>query len=141
MTLNFGAAVLALVVGAITVGLVDASPHVHDDDRAAVLVSVGFGGWLIAATVLLFIAGILLNVVDAAYACLVLDMDQQQRGGAFHRPAIAHAVLYKLKPEYIVQQPAGASVVYARPEQVAPQPATMAVPMGTPVVAVPYGQA
>jgi len=140
VTLQFGAVVLALVVGAITVGLVDASPHVHDDDRATVLVSVGVAGWLIAATVLLFISGILLNVVDAAYACLVLDLDNQQRVGTFHRPAIAHAVLYKLKPEYVVQQPGGASVVYAR-QEMAPQPAVMAVPMGQRVVAVPYGQA
>jgi len=143
ITLQFGALVLGLLVGAITVGLVDASPHVHDDDRTSVLLTIGIFGWLVSSTILLFIGGILLNVVDASYSCLVLDLDHHQTTGTFHRPAIAHAVLYKVKPEYVVQQPGGGAVAYARPQQVvphaAPQPATL---YGQPVaVAVPYGQA
>ena len=89
----------------------------------------------------------------------MLDLDNHANTGAFHQPTIAHAVLYTVKPGFVVQQPGGGAVLYARHDQVAPQPAAMYAPqyaqqppvamyaqgampvtMGQPV-SVPYGQA
>jgi len=105
MTLQFGAFVLSLLVSAITVGLVAASVldgPAHNEDRLAVLGATAALSFSIAFAVLLFISSLLLNVVDAAYACVVLDIDNALRLGAFHRPAIATAVLQKTNPGYVV---------------------------------------
>jgi len=129
ITLQLGALVLALAVGVLTSAVVDGTTHVHDDDRSTVLLTVGGVGWLLAACVLSFVAGILLNVVDAAYSCLVLDLDNAARVGSFNRPPIAQAVFVKVAPEYVVVQPDGSGLSYAR-HQAAAHPA---VPMGLPV--------
>ena len=56
----------------------------HDDDRSSVLIAVGSFAWLIAFIVLHFIASLLLNIVDASYACVVLDLDNHARTGERH---------------------------------------------------------
>jgi len=131
ITLNFGALVFGLAVAAITVGMVDQAVLVgpaHNDDRAAVLYTVGGAAWLIATIVLVFIASLLLNIVDASYACVVLDLDNHARVGTFFRPQIAQAVLVKVKPDFVVMQPAGGAAY-----------ASSAIPVAQPV-AVPVGQ-
>ena len=55
LTLQFGAMTLALCATGVTLGAVDASAHVHTDDRTAVLATIGVLAWIIAATILLFI--------------------------------------------------------------------------------------
>lgn len=109
ITLNFGALVVALLVAAITVGLVqvgELSSAAHDD-RTTVLLVTGGVALVIASAVLVFICSLLLNVVDAAYSCVVLDLDNHARVGTFHRPAIATVVLQKTKPDFVVVQPGG----------------------------------
>jgi hypothetical protein len=122
LTLNFGAMVFGLAVTAITVGAVAKSDAVHSADKTTVLWTVGVCAWLIASVVLMFIAGLLLNIVDAAYSCLVLDIDHRTRSGAFHRPEIAHAVLLKVQPThaFVVQQPGG-GVAYVQGQPVGGQ--------------------
>jgi len=118
LTLQFGAIVLGLLLTAATVFLAGRSSHVHDDDKTAVLTSLGGVTWLIAGLILCFIAGILLNVVDAAYACLVLDCDHATHTGAHHQPVMAQVILVKAHPTYVIQQPGGttslAHPVYAQ---------------------------
>ena len=55
--------------------------------------------------VLSFIASILLNVIDASYACLILDLDQSLQSKQFQQPEIAQAILVKVKPGYVVGTP------------------------------------
>lgn len=122
ITLQFGSLVAALLVTAITVAVVDKGvldgPQ-HDDDRVTVLVAVGACAFLLSFLMLAFISGLLLDVVDAAYCCVVLDIDNHQRTGTFHRPVIAQAVMVKVKPEYVVvAQPAGGAA-YAVPQATA----------------------
>lgn len=120
MTLQFGAVVLGLLVTAFTVFLVDKGGHVHDDDRTMVLVFSGLLAWFISSVVLVFIGGILLNVVDACYACLVLDLDHATTNGSYHKPVIAHAVIASVNPTYVIAQPGGTAAI-ARPVQPYPQ--------------------
>jgi hypothetical protein len=122
MTLSFGAFVLALLVSAVTTLLVDErvlDGDSHDQTRTAVLGTIATFAALVAFVVLHFIASLLLNVVDAAYACIILDLDNYSRVGSFHRPAIATAVVMKVKPECVVLQPSGGAA-YAVPS-VTPQ--------------------
>lgn len=110
ITLNFGALVFGLAVTAATVYVVDNAVSVTPNERNAVLAAVGGVAWLLSTAVLLFLAGLLLNIVDAAYSCIVLDLDNRTRLGSFHQPAIATAVLQKVQPgsEYVVvHQPGG----------------------------------
>jgi len=137
ITLNFGALIFGLVVTAITLGMVEKGVldgASHDDDRSSVLIAVGSFAWLIAFIVLHFIASLLLNIVDASYACVVLDLDNHARTGAFHRPQIAQAVLVKTKPDFVVvTQPAGGAscgAAYAMPTAV---PIAQPVAQGRPV--------
>ena len=44
-----------------------------------------------ASALLIFIASILLNIIDASYACLVLDLDNAQQTGKYSQPAMAQA--------------------------------------------------
>jgi len=124
ITLQFGALVFSVLVSAIVVGLVNAGvldgPQ-HNNERATVLGVAGGVAWLLAFFVLLFICSLLLYVVDAAYACIVIDLDNHARVGAFHRPQIAQAVLVKLnRPDFVVMQPAGgAAYAVAQPVAVA----------------------
>lgn len=111
ITLQFGAVILALLVTALTVLLVKAGVYVHGDDMTTVLSTYGAAAWFIGSLVLVFIAGILLNVVDAAYACLVLDLDNAAATGAYRQPAMAQAVIAKAHPTYVIQQPSGSAAI------------------------------
>jgi len=73
-------------------------------------------GWFI----LTFCASIILNIVDAAYTCLALDMD----AGAPHMPPMRDAMIPIVKPDFIV--------VVGHPGS-AGQPSAIAVPVGGPV--------
>ena len=70
----------------------------------------------------------------------MLDLDNHANTGAFHQPTIAHAVLYTVKPGFVVQQPGGGAVLYARHDQVAPQPAAMYAPQYAQQYAPQYAQ-
>ena len=66
---------------------------------------VGVISAFIALFILNFMAGIMLNVVDAAYCCLAIDMD----GARPHKPEIASAIqatVVKAQP-VVVQNPGG----------------------------------
>ena len=125
LTLSFGSFIMGLLVAAITTGLVQASvingPE-HDDSRARVLTVTASLAAVVAFAILNFIASILLDVIDASYCCMVLDLDNYVRCGAFHRPAIATVVVQKVKPDFVIVQPGGAYAV-AQP----------GVPVGQPV--------
>lgn len=120
MTLQFGAVILGLLITAGTVFLLDNSHHVHTDDKETVLVVAGVASWFVASVILIFIAGLLLNVVDAAYACLVLDLDRAAITGTYRQPALAQAVIAKAHPTYVIQQPGGGTAI-AQPVQPYPQ--------------------
>jgi len=122
MTLQFGAIVLGLLVTAVTVWLVDAGNHVHADNKNLVLLIGGIIAWFISSVVLVFIGGILLNVVDACYACLILDLDHAAVSGDYRQPQIAKAVIASVNPTYVIVQPGGTAAV-AQPVQ--PYPQTM----------------
>ena len=67
--------------------------------------------------------GILLNIVDASYACLVLDLDHASQTGTYRRPLMAQAVLAKTYPTYVIQQPGGAvGIASVSPSYVQPAP-------------------
>jgi len=99
------------------------------------IVAGAFGGaaFLIGWFILAFCASIILNIVDAAYTCLALDMD----AGAPHQPAIRDAMIPIVKPDFVV--------VVAQPGT-GTTPAAIAVPVGLPPAppdggaAAPYPQ-
>jgi hypothetical protein len=122
LTLNFGAVVLGLLCTAGTVLTVDGAAKISDDNRVSILIIIGIVAWLIASLILLFIAGVLHDIVDAAYACLVLDLDHRQQTGVYHQPAIAQAILVKVQPGIVIEQPGGAPTVYAQPITSGTQP-------------------
>jgi len=134
ITLNFGALVFGLLVAALSVALVQTSVlngRTADEEHTAVLVVSGVCAALVASVVLVFIAEILLNVVDAAYSCVVLDLDNHSRTNTFHRPVIAQAVLIKAKPDHVavVMSPGGgASYAVAQPVVPTGRPVTYAMP-------------
>jgi hypothetical protein len=116
ITLNFGSLVLAAAITAIT--CVSASSVLPDGDsyKVLILVLLGLVSFLLAYALLFFIAAILLNIIDASYACLVLDLDSAQQTGTYCQPAMAQAILAKAKPDFVlVQTPGGAYV--AQPTQ------------------------
>ena len=99
------------------------------------------GAFAFAWMILSFIAMILLNVIDASYACLILDLDNAAQTRVFQRPEIAQAILVKVKPGYVVgtvssegvEAGAGAPPANAVTEGAPPTP-TVAVPVGQPAV-------
>jgi hypothetical protein len=130
VVLNFGAVILGLSATAITVLLLNGSSQLasySQDDKIAVLGIVGGVAWAIACVILLFIAGILHDVVDASYACLVLDLDSHARTGQYHQPQMAQTVLIQVRPGYVVEQPGGMGVAYANPQPIQPVPTGTAV--------------
>ena len=110
MVLRFGGFVLALAVGVLCA--YTAYPEAHQllagasGGTSVVLTATAVFAIVcvvIASAVLGFIAGIMLNVVDAAYCCLAIDMD----GAQPHKPEIAnaiHGVVVKAQP-VVVQNP------------------------------------
>lgn len=117
IVLKFGAFVIGLLCAFATVVVAAKSTAIHDDDRVAVMATLGVISWLVASLILLFLAEILHDVVDASYACLVLDLDHRQVTGTFHQPALAGAVLAKVQPTagLVIAQPGG--LAYAQPAQ------------------------
>jgi len=98
---QFGAFVLSLVVTGLCLAIMSQTlPHPVQWEAMLVL---GLLSFLIAVFFLAFIGGILLNVIDACYACLVLDLDH----GAQHQPQIAQAIIVMANPTYVVEQPNG----------------------------------
>jgi len=135
ITLNFGSVVLGLLVGAITAGIVDSavlSGKHSDDERERVLLVIGLCACLVASVVLVFISSLLLNVVDAAYSCVVLDLDNYTRTRTFHRPVVAQVVLYQTKPDLVVVAPNGGAT-YATAQPIVTTTGQPVVPTGQPV--------
>jgi len=108
ITLRFGALVIAGLLCTITVVSIDSSTFQNPTSRYVVLTVMGLVSFLIAFIILNFIASILINVIDAAYGCLVLDLDSALATRAFRRPEIAEAVLVVSKPGFVLGQPAAA---------------------------------
>merc|ERR1719502_1465673 len=111
MTLKFGAFVLSGALGGLTLGV----DYVESGTTSLVFLMILL---FVAATcfawmVLSFIASILLNVIDASYACLILDLDQSLQSKQFQQPEIAQAILVKVKPGYVVGTPVVAGTAAA----------------------------
>ena len=87
---------------------------------------------MVGALVLSFCSSTLLDVVDASYTCLALDLDR----GAQHRPPMRDAMLPIVKPEYVlvVAQPGSDGQPRAIAVPVAPAPQ---VAVGIPAAPAP----
>ena len=115
---HFGAFVLSLLITAICLVITSQS---HPGAKVEVFVAVGILSFIFAIVFLSFVAGILLNIIDACYSCLILDLDH----GAQSQPQVAQAILIVVKPTYVIQHPGGglavtveqptAAVAYAQP--------------------------
>jgi len=95
----------ALVAAWINVGA--ASGHVHEENYTTVLCIVGTLAWLLSYLILSFLASVLLNVVEAAYACLVLDLDRAIQSGAFRQPAMSKVIVTQYNPTFVLVNPSG----------------------------------
>jgi len=123
--------------------------NMDNADRAVVCAVFGALTFALGWFVLSFCAAILLNIVDAAYTCLAIDMDA---GRPTCQPPIRDALIPIVKPDYIVvlgQAPPGGPpptaggpplVTGAYPAtQPLPQAVAYAQPVqGQPTVAVAY---
>jgi hypothetical protein len=115
---HFSAFVLSLLITAICLVITSKS---QPGASVGVFVAVGILSFIFAIVFLSFVAGILLNVIDACYSCLILDLDH----GAQSQPQVAQAILIIVKPTYVIQHPGGglavtveqptAAVAYAQP--------------------------
>ena len=105
-TLRFGAFVLSVALAGATMGLFYANMKGKLESGDGILFPLMFvlffASFLFAWVILSFIAAILLNVIDASYACLILDLDNAAQTRVFQRPEIAQAILVKVKPGYVV---------------------------------------
>lgn len=157
MVLSAGAVVLSLLVGLVCTGLfylqiADQFANLDTTGRVCVLVVPGVASWYIAWIPLSFVSGVLLNIIDAAYSCLVLDLEG--RAGEAH-PQLAYAVFSCLKrggkldnANIVIQQPGGSGPVIAVATPVGQPGAQMGVqmsaggrPIATPVVnTIPVAQ-
>ena len=163
MVLSFGAFVFSLLVGVLVAGIFylgndTAINAMSDDERWPLLLIVGLASWVLAFLPLFFVGGVLLNIIDAAYCCLVLDLEHQV---ALERhKELAYAVFThvhasgKMKDStLVINQPgaAGPVIAIATPvndTQMGPtrgvaypvaQPIVHTIPVAQPV-AVPMGQ-
>ena len=116
VVLSFGGFVLALFVAASTVGVIYNTSIKRDDQHSSwdetttmVLVTIGVVALGVAWLILSFIGGLLLNVVDASYTCMVLDLDH----GAAAQPEMAKVIIQCVQPTYVIQQPGNAPPVLA----------------------------
>lgn len=134
ITLNFGALVLSLLISALCV--LCSMPNLHDSGfRSGILIGilVGIGSWLVASFILVFIASILLNIIDASYACLVLDLDHAAQVGTYRQPAMAQLVIAKANPTFVLVNPGGgpaqlAQVVVLPGSEMGVQPGVQPMP-------------
>ena len=112
-------------------------------DRAVVCAVFGALTFALGWFVLSFCAAILLNIVDAAYTCLAIDMD----AGAQNQPPIRDALIPIVKPDYIVVLGQAPPTACGQPPVTGAYPATQPLPQavayaqpvqGQPAVAVAY---
>ena len=90
-----------------------------EDDKRIVSGVFAVAAFIIGWFILTFCASIILNIVDAAYTCLAIDMD----AGAPHKPSMRDAMIPIVKPDFVV--------VVGHPGS-AGQPSAIAVPVGGP---------
>ena len=135
ITLNFGALVLSLLISALCV--LCSMPNLNEASgfRSGILIGilVGIGSWLVASFILVFIASILLNIIDASYACLVLDLDHAAQVGTYRQPAMAQLVIAKANPTFVLVNPGGgpaqlAQVVVLPGSEMGVQPGVQPMP-------------
>ena len=115
---NFSAFALSLLITAICLVMTS-----HPQRGITALIVIGILSFIFAIVFLSFVAGILLNIIDACYSCLILDLDH----GAKSQPQVAQAILILANPTYLYQHQSNdpqptVAVAYAQPY--APQPTT-----------------
>ena len=115
---NFSAFALSLLITAICLVMTS-----HPKRGITALIVIGILSFIFAIVFLSFVAGILLNIIDACYSCLILDLDH----GAKSQPQVAQAILILANPTYLYQHQSNdpqptVAVAYAQPY--APQPTT-----------------
>jgi len=152
IVLRVGAVVLSRLIGAITAGAVagrveEVAFPTGGYERTIFVLLFGVLGFAIALLPLMFAAGIILNVIDASYACLVLDLEHGD-ASAVCKPQLAVAIVTVAKPTNIViQQPGGGPPVIAIAQPVSGGPqydngiplAQQTVSYGASPVATPVG--
>ena len=133
---NFSAFALSLLITAICL-------VISSQRGFFVAFFIGIISFIFAIVFLSFVAGILLNIIDACYSCLILDLDH----GAKSQPQVAQAILIVANPTYLYQhqqnvpQPTVA-VAYAQPYAPQPTTASCAQPsMGSVPQPTAYGHA
>lgn len=131
LVLTFGAFMLALLSAASVtfLAVVHAdlpSTAQGDEDKARLAAAVGLVSWCVSAFLLTFVARILLNIVDAAYCCVVLDLDHARAIGAYRHPQLAEVIIVKVHPTYVLvpgtAQPMGHPGMVAAPRVEVAQP-------------------
>jgi len=115
---NFSAFALSLLITAICLVITS-----HPKRGFTAIIVIGILSFIFAIVFLSFVAGILLNIIDACYSCLILDLDH----GAKSQPQVAQAILILANPTYLYQHQSNdpqptVAVAYAQPY--APQPTT-----------------
>jgi hypothetical protein len=115
---NFSAFALSLLITAICLVITR-----HPQRGITAIIVIGILSFIFAIVFLSFVAGILLNIIDACYSCLILDLDH----GAKSQPQVAQAILILANPTYLYQHQSNdpqptVAVAYAQPY--APQPTT-----------------
>ncbi|KOO30884.1 hypothetical protein Ctob_014032 [Chrysochromulina tobinii] len=135
---NFSAFALSLLITAICLVMTS-----HPQRGITALIVIGILSFIFAIVFLSFVAGILLNIIDACYSCLILDLDH----GAKSQPQVAQAILILANPTYLYQHQSNdpqptVAVAYAQPYAPQPTTATCAQPsMGSMPQPTVYGHA
>ena len=133
---NFSAFALSLLITAICL-------VISSQRGFFVAFFIGILSFIFAIVFLSFVAGILLNIIDACYSCLILDLDH----GAKSQPQVAQAILIVANPTYLYQHQQNApqptvAVAYAQPYAPQPTTASCAQPsMGSVPQPTAYGHA
>ena len=127
MIFRFGAFVFALLTMGVMLLVAKArvrnnEPDMTDKELMDTLIVVGVISFVLAGIIFHFVMSLLLMIVDAAYACVVLDLDNYGRTNQFHRPAIANVIMQKVKPDFVVvAQPSQIYVETGNPSAQVPQ--------------------
>lgn len=146
VVLRFGSAILALAITAISFAIFYASFTTTERaaltslDASVTYLIFGLSSYICALLPLSFVGGIMLNIIDAAYACLVLDIDVNAGSG---QPQLAYAVFTCVsaggnlkKSDLVISQPGNGTPVIAVATPVNPPPMG-AGHMGAGHVAIP----
>jgi hypothetical protein len=145
--LSFGALLLSLIVGAATAGIVYKSSIANTAANTApnlsgLLVGIGIVAAVISQLILCFVGGILINILDASYTCMVLDLDNGPQ--ALAQPEFTKVLLEATAPNYkfgVVQNVGQTSPALAYPAaQPAGQPRAVPIVNAIPVVATSVGK-